>query len=125
MDGTVVKTLAHIVQAASLRSPTDGRSLRPWRLPPRFDVERGFPYASTSPAQRRGENDERAVLPKTLESDRCYVMDRGYAQFSLFNAIAAIGSGFGCRVRDNSVLEVVDDGRCRPKRWRLALPSTP
>jgi hypothetical protein len=29
-------------------------------------------------------------------------MDRGYAQFSLFNAIAAIGSSYVCRVRDNS-----------------------
>jgi len=29
-------------------------------------------------------------------------MDRGYAQFSLFNAIVAVGSSYVCRVRDNS-----------------------
>jgi Transposase DDE domain len=35
-------------------------------------------------------------------------MDRGYAQFSLFNAIAAVGSSYVCRVRDNSAYEVVE-----------------
>ena len=34
-----------------------------------------------------GENDERSVLERTLESDRLYVMDRGYAKFALFNRI--------------------------------------
>jgi len=68
-------------------------------LPVRIDV---------TGAGAQGENDERAVLRKTLQADRCYVMDRGYAQFSLFNAIAAIGSSYVCRVRDNSVYEVVE-----------------
>jgi len=35
-------------------------------------------------AGSQGDNDERAVLRKTLQADRCYVMDRGYAQFALF-----------------------------------------
>jgi len=34
-----------------------------------------------------GENDERAVLERTIEADRLYVMDRGYAKFALFNRI--------------------------------------
>ena len=109
VDGTVVKTLARIVQAAYLRSPTDGRTLSAWRLHAHFDVERGLPVRiDVTGAGAQGENDERAVLRKTLQADRCYVMDRGYAQFSLFNAIAAIGSSYVCRVRDNSVYEVVE-----------------
>ncbi len=109
VDGTVVKTLARIVRAACPRSPTDGRSLSAWRLHTHFDVERGLPVRiDVTGAGTRGENDERAVLHKTLQADRCYVMDRGYAQFSLFNAIAAIGSSYVCRVRDNSVYEVVE-----------------
>ena len=109
MDGTVVKTLSRIVQAAYLRSPTDGRSLSAWRLHTHFDVERGLPVRiDVTGAGTRGENDERAVLHKTLQADRCYVLDRGYAQFSLFNAVAAIGSSYVCRVRDNSVYEVVE-----------------
>ena len=35
-------------------------------------------------------------------------MDRGYAAFSLFNAIVAAGSSYVCRARDNSVYEVVE-----------------
>jgi hypothetical protein len=45
-------------------------------------------------------------LEKAIESDRCYVIDRGYAKFTLFNAIVAAGSSYVCRVRDNSAYEV-------------------
>jgi hypothetical protein len=37
------------------------------------------------------------------------VLDRGYAQFALFNAIVTAGSSYVCRVRDNSVYEVVEE----------------
>ncbi len=93
VDGTVVKTLSRIVQAAYLRSPGDGRSLSAWRLHTHFEVERGLPVRiDVTGAGGQGEADERAVLRKALGPDRCYVMDRGYAQFSLFNAIVAAGS---------------------------------
>jgi hypothetical protein len=109
VDGTVVKTLSRIVQAAYLRSPTDGRSLSAWRLHTHFEVERGLPVRiDVTGAGSQGENDERAVLRHALQADRCYVMDRGYAQFSLFNAIVAAGSSYVCRVRDNSVYAVVE-----------------
>jgi IS4 transposase len=35
-------------------------------------------------------------------------MDRGYAKFSLFNAIVAVGSSYACRVRDNSAYQVLE-----------------
>jgi hypothetical protein len=109
VDGTVVKTLSRIVQAAYLRSPTDGRSLSGWRLHTHFDVERGLPLRiDVTGAGNQGPADERAVLRQTLQADRCYVLDRGYAQFALFNAIVAAGSSYVCRVRDNSVYEVVE-----------------
>ena len=60
-------------------------------------------------ADNVGGNDERTVLRQTLRPDRCYVLDRGYAQFSLFNAIVAAGSSYVCRVRDNSAYEIVDE----------------
>jgi hypothetical protein len=109
VDGSVVKTLSRIVQAAYLKSPGDGRSLSAWRLHTHFDVERRLPVRiDVTGAGNHGDNDERAVLRNALESDRCYVMDRGYAQFSLFNAIAKAGSSYVCRVRDNSVYDVVE-----------------
>jgi hypothetical protein len=109
VDGTVVKTLSRIVEAAYLRSPTDGRSLSAWRLHTHFEVERGVPVRiDVTGAGSQGDTDERAVLRKALEPDRCYVLDRGYAQFALFNAIVATGSSYVCRVRDNSVYDLVE-----------------
>jgi len=109
VDGTVVKTLSRIVQAAYLRSPSDGRSLSGWRVHTQFDMERGLPSRiDATGASNQGEADERAVLRRTLEPDRCYVLDRGYAQFSLFNAIVAAQSSYVCRVRDNSVYNVLE-----------------
>jgi hypothetical protein len=116
VDGTLVKTLARIVQAAYLRSPTDGRSMSAWRLHTHFEVERGLPVRiDVTGADNAGPNDERAVLRQTLQTDRCYVLDRGYAQFSLFNAIVAAGSSYVCRVRDNSAYEIVDQRSLSPE----------
>ena len=61
-----------------------------------------------------GEHDERAVLERTIESDRLYVMDRGYAKFALFNAIVAAQSSYVCRLRDNSVYEVLETRPLKP-----------
>jgi Transposase DDE domain len=109
VDGTVVKTLSRIVQAAYLRSPTDGRALSAWRLHTHFEVERGLPVRiDVTGAGTQGDNDERAVLRSTLQAERCYVLDRGYAQFALFNSIVAAGSSYVCRVRDNTAYEVVE-----------------
>jgi len=37
------------------------------------------------------------------------VKDRGYAKFKLFNDIVAAGSSYVCRLRDNSVYEIIED----------------
>ena len=49
------------------------------------------------------------MLERTIESDRLYVMDRGYAKFTLFNKIVAAKSSYVCRLRDNSVYEVIEE----------------
>jgi Transposase DDE domain len=109
VDGSVVKTLSRIVEAAYLKSSGDGRSLSAWRLHTQFEVERGLPVRiDVTGAGNHGDGDERVVLRKALQPDRCYVMDRGYAQFSLFNSIVTAGSSYVCRVRDNSVYEVLE-----------------
>jgi hypothetical protein len=66
-------------------------------------------------AGNHGAADERAVLRKALEPGRCYLMDRGYAAFALFNAIVAAGSSYVCRVRDNSVYEVMEERPLSPE----------
>jgi hypothetical protein len=109
VDGSVVKTLSRIVQAAYLKSPTDGQSRSAWRLHTHFDIERGLPVRiDVTGAGGQDAADERTVLRQALEADRCYVMDRGYAQFALFDDIVEHQSSYVCRVRDNSVYQVVE-----------------
>jgi IS4 transposase len=60
-------------------------------------------------ASRRGKSDEKNVLRSRLEADHCYVMDRWYAQFKLFDDIHAVGSSYVCRVRDNSRYDALAD----------------
>lgn len=109
VDGSVIKTLANVVEAAYLKSPTTGQSQSAWRLHTHFEIARGLPVRiDVTSANNSGDADERSVLRQALEPDRCYLMDRGYAQFSLFNAIHDTGSSYVCRVRDNSVYDVVE-----------------
>ncbi|MEZ6135010.1 MAG: IS4 family transposase [Pirellulaceae bacterium] len=61
---------------------------------------------TTAAATPSGEDGERAVLARTLESDRLYVLDRGYVKYSLFNEIVGKQSSYACRVRDTFSHEV-------------------
>ena len=108
VDGSVVKTLATIAQAAYLKN-VHGQSKSGWRLHTHFDVDRGVPTRiDVTGGLNSGKTDEKYVLRKNLQPDHCYVMDRWYAQFTLFKEINAIGSSYVCRVRDNSRYEAVE-----------------
>jgi hypothetical protein len=106
VDGTLMKGLPVLVQAA-LGDPRTAKLKAKFRLHTQFDLERGVPIRiDVTEGIGKGEADERAVLAKALETGRCYVKDRGYAKFQLFNAIAAVGSSYVCRLRDNSRYEI-------------------
>lgn len=108
VDGSVVKTLSTIAQAAYLKN-MHGQNKSAWRLHTHFDVDRGVPTRiDVTSGKNSGKNDEKNVLRAHLEADHCYVMDRWFAQFKLFNDIHAIGSSYVCRVRDNSRYEVIE-----------------
>jgi len=66
-----------------------------------------FPLLTSMRALQKA--DERAVMARTVESDRCYLVDRGYAKFLLWNVIHTAQSSYICRVRDNSVYEVIEE----------------
>lgn len=108
VDGSLVAALPRIMEASLLKATT-GSGLVKWRLHTHFEVDRYVPVRMDVTPDGGGEDDERAVLERTLEADRLYAMDRGYAKFSLFNRIVAAKSSYVCRLRDNSAYDVVED----------------
>lgn len=106
VDGSVIDTVVRVARLAWLPK-AGGNALSAYRLHTHFEVLRGVPTRiDVTPANPKGQHDERAVLGNTIEPDRCYVTDRGYAKFTLFNHIVAAGSSYVCRLRDNSAYEV-------------------
>jgi hypothetical protein len=71
-----------------------------------FDVIQGVPVEATTTA---GNASETAQLRATLQPGRLYVIDRGYAEYQLFQDIIDAGSGFIGRVRDNAVYQVLEE----------------
>ena len=108
VDGTLLKALPRMVESAWLDS-RDGTPRHAWRLHVHFDVDRSVParVELTGPANS-GDSDEKAVLRKSAEAGRTYVMDRWFGQFTLFNAIVNAKSDYVCRIRDNSRVELVE-----------------
>lgn len=107
VDGSLLSILPHLTEASLKPSNTNG--LVKWRLHTHFEVDRHVPRRIDVTADGGGDNDERAVLERTIEPDRLYVMDRGYAKFALFNRIVGLNSSYVCRIRDNSVYEVIEE----------------
>lgn len=108
VDGTLIAALPKIMEA-SWRKENKGSGMVKWRLHTHFEVAREVPTRMDVTPHGGGEHDERAVMEKVIEADRLYVMDRGYAKFTLFNKIVAAKSSYVCRLRDNSVWEAVEE----------------
>lgn len=108
VDGTLIAALPKLMEASWRKSET-GSGLIKWRLHTHFEVDRYVPTRMDLTPDGGGEHDERAVLERTIEPDRLYVMDRGYAKFALFNRIVARKSSYVCRLRDNSVYKVIEE----------------
>src|SRR5262249_26356598 len=111
VDGSVVKTLASLAEAAYLRDQ-NGNTHCGWRFPTPFEIDRQLPVRiEVTSALNGGKTDEKHVLRRSLQPDRWYVMDRWYAEFALWNDIVAAGSSYVCRIRDKSNLDEVIEER--------------
>jgi hypothetical protein len=112
VDGSVVRTLATLADAAYL-ADKNGRPHCGWRFHTHFEIDRGVPVRmDVTSALNSGKTEEKNQLKGRLEADRCYVMDRWYGEFALFNAIVKAKSSYVCRIRDNSNLsDVVEERR--------------
>jgi len=109
VDGSIFQVLTQIAKLAWL--PTgDGKSSCGYRLHAQFEVFKGTPSRiDVTGANPKGEADERRVLERTVEPGRCYLIDRGYEKYRLWNAIHAVGSDYVCRLRDKSPYTVVSE----------------
>lgn len=97
VDGTFLKQLPQITQACFAT-----RRDRGWKLHTHFEVFNGRPVrVEITDGSGRGPASETASLERMLERDRCYIVDRGYEKFALFNAIVAADSGYVARVRND------------------------
>lgn len=97
VDGSLLLRLPQVTQACFATRKDQG-----WKLHAHVEVLREAAVrARVTDASGRGPASEKAVLRQSLEADRCYLVDRGYEQFSLFNAIVAAGSSYVCRVRND------------------------
>ena len=109
VDGSVVDTIVKVARLAWLPK-AGGKMNSGYRLHTQFEIFRStISRVDVTASKPKGEADERAVLARTVEADRCYLMDRGYARFTLWNDIHAAGSSYVCRARDNSVYEVIEE----------------
>jgi hypothetical protein len=109
VDGTLLRGLPVLVQSA-LGDSRAAKARGKCRLHTQFELDRFVPVRiDVTEGVGEGESDERAVLARALEKGRCYVKDRGYAKFKLFNEIVAAGSSYVCRLRDNSRYEIVEE----------------
>jgi hypothetical protein len=71
-----------------------------------FDVLKGVPIETTVTT---GNDSETEQLRATLQAQRLYVIDRGYAEYQLFQDIVDARSDFIGRIRDNAVWTVVKE----------------
>lgn len=71
-----------------------------------FDVFNGVPCHATI---TEGNGNEKKELRASLESGRLYVIDRGYAEYQLFQDIIDAQSSFIGRLRDNAVFQLVEE----------------
>ena len=109
VDGSVFRLLTQIASLAWLPKG-GGKSSCGFRLHAQFEVFRGVPHRiDVTSANPRGEADERKVMERTVDAGHCYLMDRGYEKYVLWNAIHQAKSDYVCRIRDNPVYEVVSE----------------
>ena len=109
VDGTVLNAMS-TVASAWCASYSDGTSKYAWRLHTHFDILHMSPTDVELTDNRcSGKSDEKNVLRKKLQADHCYIMDRWFGQFTLFNEINAIGSSYVTRIKENSVFEVIQE----------------
>lgn len=98
VDGTVVEAVANMAWAA-WRSDRNGIKIHT-----QFEILKAVPVDMEV---TDANGNEKVVLSMNLQSNRIYVMDRGYAKYSLLKEIVDAKSSFVCRIRDNAIWQEI------------------
>jgi hypothetical protein len=115
VDGSLLPALPRMVWALWLDDDHKAAKMHV-----HFEVLRGSPNQATVTT---GNDSEKQQLRQTLEKDRLYVIDRGYAEYQLFQDILDAGSQFVGRIRDNAVWEVVEQRSVNAEAWAAGVRS--
>lgn len=106
-DGTLLSALPRLAESMWKHSRT-GNVMHGWRMHTQFELDRHVPL-DVQLTPYRCQGDEPTVLSRSLAPGRCYVIDRGYFSYGLFNGIVAAASDYVCRVKKTiGIIEVIE-----------------
>lgn len=106
-DGSLLPALPKMIWALWLDE--DHKAVK---LHLEFDLLKSVP---TQASLTHGNGNEKAILRKQLGPGKIYVLDAGYARYSLLYDILKARSSFVCRLRDNAVWETLYEKELSPE----------
>jgi hypothetical protein len=112
-DGTLLRALPRLAEAMWKHSRT-GNEMYAWRMHGQFELDRHAP-TDVALTPYRCQGDEPAVLKAKLKSGCCYVYDRGYFDYGLFNAVVDVGSDYVGRVKKSIAFDVTEERTLTPE----------
>ena len=101
VDGTLLTALPRTIDAL-----WKDENHKAYKAHVQYEILKGIPIESKL---TNGNVNEKQVLAENLESDRFYVLDRGYAKYGLLQQIIDAKSHFACRIYDCARFEVVEE----------------
>jgi IS4 transposase len=99
VDGTLLKALPKMLWAVWLDEEHKAAKLHL-----QLDLLRGVPLRATLTDANTNERD---ILRRSLSSNKLYLLDAGFGQYSLFEDICTAHSSFVARLQDNAVWQVI------------------
>ena len=107
VDGTVLRALPRMTWAVWLRDTDRGAKAHV-----QFEVLKDTAVRVEITPGRTSEIER---LKATLQAGRLYVIDRGFRDFALLQAIVEADSSFVLRLHENAVYEVLEENELSPK----------
>lgn len=102
VDGTFLQCLPKMMWAV-FRKQSDKRGAK---LHLQFDIERGIPVSADI---TEALSSEKKALRKRLKAGNLYIVDRGYIDYKLYQAIDDAGSFFVARLQDTNTFEKLQE----------------